>query len=55
MPLNIYYTDANGKHDTAKNEYTAGCDGAVVKESFDTFKETSQLALVGYILPKNAV
>jgi len=52
MPLNIYYTDANGKYDTVKNEYTAGCDGAVVKESFDTFKETSQLKLVGYILPK---
>ncbi len=51
-PLDIYYTDANGKYDTVKNEYTAGCDGAVVKESFDTFKETSQLKLVGYILPK---
>lgn len=48
-PLNIYYTDANGKHDTEKNVYTPDCDGAVVKEDFETFKGSKHLKLIGYI------
>ena len=51
-PQNIYYTDANGKYDKVKNEYTSGYDGAVVKEDFDTFKESNQLKLAGYIKAK---
>ncbi len=51
-PQNIYYTDANGKYDTEKNAFTAGCDGMVVKESFDEFQGTKKLKLVGYILPR---
>lgn len=51
-PLNIYYTDANGKHDTEKNAYTPGCDGAVIKEDFETFKGSKHLKLIGYIAVK---
>lgn len=52
-PINIYYTDANGKHDPQKGEYTAGWDGAVIKESFKIFKgdDNSSLKLTGYIVP----
>ena len=52
-PLNVYYTDANGKNDKEKNKYTPGCDGAVEKESFETFLGSEYLKLVGYILPRN--
>ena len=52
-PLNVYYTDANGKNDKEKNKYTPGCDGAVEKESFETFLGSEYLKLVGYILPKH--
>ena len=51
-PLNIYYTDANGKHDTEKNVYTPYCDGAVVKEDYETFKGSKHLKLIGYITVK---
>lgn len=51
-PQYVYYTDANGKYDTQQNKYTEGCDGAVIKESFQTFKGTKQLKLVGYIAAK---
>lgn len=54
-PKCVYYTDANGKYDTQKNKYTEGCDGAVIKESFQTFKGTKQLQLVGYIAVKETV
>ncbi len=51
-PLNIYYTDANGKHDTEKNVYTPYCDGAVVKEDYETCKGSKHLKLIGYITVK---
>ncbi len=51
-PLYIYYTDANGKADKGRNEYTPDCDGTVIKEDFETFKGSEQLKLAGYILPK---
>ena len=51
-PVNIYYTDANGKHDTEKNKYTKGCDGQVIKESFQEFRENRYLKLVGYVVKK---
>ncbi len=51
-PLNIYYTDANGKQDTEKNVYTPDCDGAVIKEDFETFKGSKHLKLIGYITMK---
>ena len=54
-PLNIYYTDANGKHDTEKNVYTPDCDGAVIKEDFETFKGSKHLKLVGYIADRKSV
>ena len=46
-PVNVYYTDANGKHDTEKNKYTKGCDGQVIKESFQEFRENRHMKLVG--------
>lgn len=51
-PLYIYYTDANGKFDKGRNEYTPGYDGAVIKEDFGTFKESKDLKLAGYITAK---
>lgn len=52
-PVNVYYTDANGKHDTEKNKYTKGCDGQVIKESFREFRENRHLKLVGYVVKKD--
>lgn len=49
---NVYYTDANGKQDTEKNKYTKGCDGKVIKESFQEFRENRHLKLVGYVVKK---
>lgn len=51
-PVNVYYTDANGKHDTEKNKYTKSCDGQVIKESFREFQENQHLKLVGYVVKK---
>lgn len=51
-PVNVYYTDANGKQDTEKNKYTKGCDGQVIKESFQEFRENRHLKLVGYVVKK---
>lgn len=51
-PVSVYYTDANGKHDTEKNKYTKGCDGQVIKESFREFRENQHLKLVGYVVKK---
>ena len=51
-PVNVYYTDANGKQDTEKNKYTKGCDGKVIKESFQEFRENRHLKLVGYVVKK---
>lgn len=51
-PLYIYYTDANGKIDKGRNEYTPGYDGAVIKEDFETFKGSKDLELAGYITAK---
>ena len=51
-PVNVYYTDANGKQDTEKNKYTKGCDGQVIQESFQEFRENRHLKLVGYVVKK---
>lgn len=51
-PVNVYYTDANGKQDIEKNKYTKGCDGQVIKESFREFRENRHLKLVGYVVKK---
>ncbi len=52
-PVNVYYTDANGKHDTEKNKYTKGCDGQVIQESFQEFRENRHLKLIGYVVKKD--
>ena len=51
--MNVYYTDANGKQDTEKNKYTKGCDGKVIQESFQEFRENRHLKLVGYVVKKD--
>lgn len=48
-PLYVYYTDANGKHDTKKNAYTKNADGKVIKESFREFQGNGKLKLIGYL------
>lgn len=35
-----------------KNKYTKGCDGNVIKESFQEFRENRHLKLVGYVVKK---
>ncbi len=51
-PLYVYYTDANGKHDTKKNAYTKNADGKVIKESFREFQGNGNLKLIGYLAAK---
>lgn len=50
-PLNIYYTDANGAGDLRKNEFDDGYDGTVKVKSFEDFKNTGKLKLIGFIVP----
>lgn len=53
VPVNIYYTDANGSSDLRKNEFDAGYDGTVKMRNFAKFKNPHGLKLIGYIVPND--
>lgn len=52
-PVNIYYTEANGKGDLNKGQFDYGYDGVVIKESYEKFKSPYKLKLAGFIVPSN--
>lgn len=52
-PVNIYYTEANGKSDLNKGQFDYGYDGVVIKESYEKFKSPYKLKLAGFIVPSN--
>lgn len=52
-PVNIYYTEANGRNDLNKGQFDYGYDGVVIKESYEKFKSPYKLKLAGFIVPSN--
>lgn len=52
-PVNIYYTEANGRNDLNKDKFDYGYDGVVIKESYEKFKSPYKLKLAGFIVPSN--
>lgn len=53
IPINVYYTDANGVNDLNKGEFNYGYDGTVQIVSFEKFKNPYKSRLAGYIIPAN--
>lgn len=54
-PVNVYYTEANGKGDLNKGRFDYGYDGIVIKESYEEFKSPYKLKLAGFIVPSDNI